>query len=594
MAFFLGKKKKNRDLSETPQEAEQGGAEDSARSDSENSQTDHPAGAEMLAFALDSIEDDLLVAVRAITNRSEGLQDRITSQMDVLRTIRQDGSALRDQSGMADRNATELSDSISELAASGSEISSQVAHSSELAEEARTVADEANAGILELKTAIEDIANVVRLISDVAKQTNLLALNATIEAARAGEAGKGFAVVASEVKALSVETQNATDEIVANIERLQVSAEASIGSVNRVIDVIGQIRPSFNAVEAAVGAQSETTGQIGRRAEETAQFVKEVAAKVDTIEQATVVAEATGEEASASGTEMSTAVRALGDRFTMMVRQNAIGDRRAADRMPVKIRGRLVYRGQEVGVETRDISESGVLIVADGDIAITPMTAAHLTLNRLGSSDIKIVNVSDNGFHCAFQNLPDDTQAAIVGEVQRIRDENQEYVERAKDGARRISKVMNELVESRRLSLDQMFDTDYEPIPGTNPEQLNTRFVALLEGALPAIQEEIVASDPDMAFCAAVDRNGYLPVHNAVYSKPQRPDDPAWNAANCRNKRIFDDRAGLSAGRNTRPFLIQTYARDMGNGNIVWMREVDAPILVMGRHWGGFRTAYKL
>ena len=97
-----------------------------------------------------------------------------------------------------------------------------------------------------------------------------------------------------------------------------------------------------------------------------------------------------------------------------------------------------------------------------------------------------------------------------------------------------------------------------------------------------------------MTFCAAVDRNAYLPVHNRIYSHPQRPDDPAWNAANCRNKRVFDDRAGLSAARNARPYLVQSYARDMGNGVTVFMKEIDAPIRVFGRHWGGLRMAYKL
>ena len=69
-----------------------------------------------------------------------------------------------------------------------------------------------------------------------------------------------------------------------------------------------------------------------------------------------------------------------------------------------------------------------------------------------------------------------------------------------------------------------------------------------------------------MIFCAAVDRNGYLPVHNRIYSQPQQPGDVAWNTAHCRNRRIFDDRAGLSAARNVRPYLIQNYPRDMGNG----------------------------
>ena len=66
-----------------------------------------------------------------------------------------------------------------------------------------------------------------------------------------------------------------------------------------------------------------------------------------------------------------------------------------------------------------------------------------------------------------------------------------------------------------------------------------------------------------------------------------------WNAANSRNKRIFDDRAGITAARSIRPFVVQSYARDMG-GTIVMMREVDAPIRLLGRHWGGFRTTYRL
>ncbi len=75
-------------------------------------------------------------------------------------------------------------------------------------------------------------------------------------------------------------------------------------------------------------------------------------------------------------------------------------------------------------------------------------------------------------------------------------------------------------------------------------------------------------------------------MHNAIYSRPQRADDPAWNVANCRNRRIFDDRAGLSAARNVRPYLIQSYPRDMGNGVVIMMREIDAPIRVFGQSLG--------
>ena len=144
------------------------------------------------------------------------------------------------------------------------------------------------------------------------------------------------------------------------------------------------------------------------------------------------------------------------------------------------------------------------------------------------------------------------------------------------------------------LSQDDLFDNDYIAIEGTDPVQYRTRFLSALEEALPAIQERLLATDPRMVFCAAVDRNAYLPVHNRKYSLPQRPGETLWNTAHSRNRRIFDDRAGLTAGRNVRPYIIQVYPRDMGNGVTIMMREIDAPIRVFGKHWGGFRSAYKL
>jgi methyl-accepting chemotaxis protein len=120
-----------------------------------------------------------------------------------------------------------------------------------------------------------------------------------------------------------------------------------------------------------------------------------------------------------------------------------------------------------------------------------------------------------------------------------------------------------------------------------------TGFVAMTDRLLPPIQEPVLDFDSRIAFCAAVDRNGFLPTHNLKYGQPQGPD-PVWNAANCRNRRMFNDRTGLGAGRNTQPFLLQTYRRDMGGGTFALMKDCSAPIFVRGRHWGGLRIAFKV
>ncbi len=159
--------------------------------------------------------------------------------------------------------------------------------------------------------------------------------------------------------------------------------------------------------------------------------------------------------------------------------------------------------------------------------------------------------------------------------------------------ARAVGALFEHAVTRGELGINDLFDENYVPIPDTDPQQVMTRFVMFTDKVLPPIQEPLLDADPRIAFGAAVDRNGYLPTHNLKYSQPQGPD-PAWNGANCRNRRIFNDRTGLSAGRSTRPFLLQTYRRDMGGGNFALMKDVSAPIYVQGRHWGGFRIGFKV
>lgn len=156
--------------------------------------------------------------------------------------------------------------------------------------------------------------------------------------------------------------------------------------------------------------------------------------------------------------------------------------------------------------------------------------------------------------------------------------------------AAQISDLFSKAVQNGEISLEGMFDETYRPLPKTDPVQVVTAFTTLTDKLLPAVQEPALELNPRVVFCAAVDRNGYLPTHNAKFSHPQS-EDPVWNTANCRNRRIFDDRVGLKAGRSTAPFLCQVYRRDMGGGDFAMMKDISAPIYVEDRHWGGLRFA---
>lgn len=167
------------------------------------------------------------------------------------------------------------------------------------------------------------------------------------------------------------------------------------------------------------------------------------------------------------------------------------------------------------------------------------------------------------------------------------------FIQTAIAVAHELQALLEAAVAKGDVSIADLFDESYKPVANTDPPQFLTRFVALTDKLFTPVQETVLEWSDRVVFCAGVDRNGFLPTHNLKYSKPQG-SDPVWNAANCRNRRLFQDRTGAAAGKNVRPFLVQTYRRDMGGGKFAILKEVDAPIAISGRHWGNVRLAYRV
>ena len=139
---------------------------------------------------------------------------------------------------------------------------------------AKELANSANS-VQQLQLETQKIDEVVVVINSIAEQTNLLALNAAIEAARAGEQGRGFAVVADEVRTLASRTQQATGEIQAMIQKVQLRVSETVSGMNASQELSGQSVTRSEEIKVLLTKVTELVSNINSMNVEVAHAAQE-------------------------------------------------------------------------------------------------------------------------------------------------------------------------------------------------------------------------------------------------------------------------------------------------------------------------------
>ncbi|WP_027389958.1 methyl-accepting chemotaxis protein [Chrysiogenes arsenatis] len=147
--------------------------------------------------------------------------------------------------------------------------------------------------------------------------------------------------------------------------------------------------------------------------------------------------------------------------------------------------------------------------------------------------------------------------------------------------------LMEEYLNSGKLSQSQLFSTEYRKMPNVNPAKHIAPFTELLEQGFASIQRELF-DEATMAYLIIINRDGLNIVHNDKYNKPLT-GNPDVDIVNNRSRRIFftTDMEKQSA-RNDKGILQQTYIRDTGEV----LTDVSFPIFVNGKHWGVARGGF--
>ena len=414
----------------------------------------------------------------------------------------------------------------------------------------------------ELRQSTDTIVNSNQHIADRAAQTLAKAATARDEVAKSG----------SEITT-ALSTINSLVESVRAIGSQLAVFEAAMNRISKVADDIGGIARQTNMLALNATIEAARAGNAGRGFAVVASDVKVLSTQTTaaTAEIGATVAELRGELQrllAQSGEGVSRAEIVVNSATAIGKAMHLVGE--AVSDVNDNV--------SQIADETRDIagrcdSFAGTvtgLVDSVGESSNALQTASERTDKILGLSESIMVMTAKSGFETI----------------------DSKFVRKAIEVAAQIEARFASAMAAREISIGDLFDKNLVPLRGTDPQQYMTRYIGFLDRVLPPLCDPVLTLDKRMVFCACIDHNLLIPSHNPQFSKPHGAD-PIWNAANGRNRRIYKDKTAVTVSRNTRPFLLQTYRRDMGGGVFALMKDASAPIRVDGRLWGGLRVCYR-
>ena len=455
-----------------------------------------------------------------------------------------------------------------------------------------------------LAEAYNGFADKMRqIIHEVRKASVSIAREAVVVRKNVGEtsskAGKQGQITESVFTASNEATQ-AIQEVSGATDMISHSTDSNLATARGSLDEMLEIVTKVQSVSEKLARFNDTVGSLSQRSDsirQVAALIKDIADQTNLLALNAAIEAARAGEAGRGFAVVADEVRKLAERVnvaTTEITDNISG--------MISLVRETQQENEIINTDirtTREVVErsSGQFrqMVSDFERTSEQLGQIAAAMEELTATNAQVHdNVTE--IHALSTDVATNmasSQQSTVG-LSQATESVQELVSRFKIGRGAFDHnvdeghVYRDAIQTRLTELQRrgvnIWDQNYVPIPGTDPQKFNVSYVGDFEREIQPILETEVAKMKGGIYCIIIDTRGYCALHNLKFSKPLTGDYQTDFIGN-RTRRIWTDPTGQRAAKNTEPLLLQTYARDTGE----ILSEMNMPIVVEGRIWGNIR-----
>jgi methyl-accepting chemotaxis protein len=401
----------------------------------------------------------------------------------------------------------------------------------------------------------------------------------------------------------SDEATQAITTISANVQTIAESTSDSLDSARNSYSSLEGLRQDISNMQSQIGRHDQTIQKMGERSRDISTIIKtiqEISFQTGLLSLNAAVEAARAGEAGRGFSVVAGEVKNLAEQASRSSEE--IASQLNSVMEMIESATREAAKINQFANETSTVAEASC---QSFDALIQEFESNHLRLSEISSS-VEEVSTANAVMHDNVAQIRDlshqvhgqmEDSSQVAKELQGNTERMQQLVAYFKTGGGVFERVLGIAQDFQQTAVEQIsqlqqqgvnvFDTQYQQIPGTDPAKYQTQYDRFFEQRLQRVYDQIVQQVPGGAFALCVDTNGYGPTHNSCYSKPLTGDSQT-DLVNSRDKRIFNDPTGLRSARNREQFLLQTYMRDTGD----ILSDLSMPIYIGGQHWGAIRIGF--